>query len=69
MSQRCDQCRSRIRGTPHRTYTGRILCERCNDRLTGATAGAIMGGGLPNMISTAGWYQRAKRAMRPRSRG
>lgn len=68
MSQRCEQCRRKIRGKAQRTYTGRVLCESCHDRLMGATAGALMGGGLGNMISTAGWYQRAKSAMRPRRR-
>ena len=70
MARRCEQCRNKIRGEVHRSYTGRTLCERCHTRLVGRTAGFVSGGGVPGAIATRGWFARAKRAMsgrRPRS--
>ena len=37
---RCDQCDSKINGTPVKTAT-RTLCTRCGDRLDGLTAGML----------------------------
>lgn len=60
MTQRCEQCRRPIRGRAQRSFTGRVLCERCNDRILGASAGHAVGGGLGNAVSTAGWFSRVK---------
>lgn len=68
MATRCEQCRNRIRGQVHRSVTGRRLCENCHTRLMGQTAGFMVGGGVPNAISTGGWFARAKRAMSGRRR-
>lgn len=52
---RCDQCDSKITGTPVKTAT-RTLCTTCGDRLDGLTAGVIAGGSVGEAIATAGWY-------------
>ena len=66
MAARCEQCRNRIRGTVHRSITGRRLCESCHTRLMGQSPRGRGGG--PNAISTGGWSARAKRAMSGRRR-
>jgi hypothetical protein len=35
----CDNCHTRFRSTPARTFAGRRLCQACNAWLLGATAG------------------------------
>jgi hypothetical protein len=40
----CDNCHTRFRSTPARTFTGRRLCQACNAWLLGATAGVMSGG-------------------------
>ena len=52
---RCDQCDSKITGTPVKTAT-RTLCKKCGDRLDGLTAGVMSGGSVGEAIATAGWY-------------
>lgn len=37
---RCDQCDSKITGTPVKTAT-RTLCKKCGDRLDGLAAGMV----------------------------
>ncbi|MBK0330187.1 hypothetical protein I8D64_02050 [Brachybacterium sp. MASK1Z-5] len=60
MAQRCEQCRRVIRGRARKSFTGRLLCERCNDRILGASAGHAVGGGVGHAVSGGGWFGRVK---------
>ncbi|MDO5662670.1 MAG: hypothetical protein Q4G40_08250 [Brachybacterium sp.] len=64
MSQRCEQCRNKIRGGHRISPTGRILCSRCSDRFVARAAG-LGSGGVAGARSVEGWFERAKKAMRP----
>jgi hypothetical protein len=61
MRFQCDECRQTMRGRPHVTATGRRLCEECNNRLLGATAGVMAGGGVGGAIATSGIFTALKR--------
>lgn len=65
MSERCGQCRAKIRGEGITTPTMRRLCVRCGRRFEGQAAGLMAGGGIADAISTSGWYQRITRITKP----
>jgi len=61
MSFMCDECAKRFSTEPHLSVTGRRLCPTCWERLTGATAAVMAGGGVAEAIATAGWFSRIRR--------
>lgn len=63
MASRCEECRGRLRDGGHRTAT-RTLCDACHARFLGAAAGIISGGTVASAVSTAGWYEKLRRARR-----
>ncbi|MEY9850607.1 hypothetical protein ABH923_000285 [Leifsonia sp. EB41] len=62
MSGRCDQCRKRLTGEGHHTAT-RVLCDDCYTQFAGLTVGYMADGTVGDAISTAGWYERVKKAI------
>lgn len=66
---RCEQCRQKIRGTARKSITGRTLCSRCADRLTAASVGGAVNGGVGGAVATAGWFERVKKFTRGRRSG
>ena len=66
----CDNCQTRFRSTPARTFTGRRLCQACNAWLLGATAGVRSSGAGAastsmtdaeiSALSVGGWTARVR---------
>jgi hypothetical protein len=65
---RCENCGKASSGPPKVTVTGRKLCQRCNDQLTGLAAGMITTGNDPaGSIAVSGWFSRLRQRRRRRT--
>jgi ribosomal protein L37AE/L43A len=55
----CDEC-----GQPTKerieTATGRLVCQKCSDDITAASAAVVLGGGAGEAVATRGWLRRVR---------